>query len=153
MKKRLIQQVTNSIFEVMETMFFLTVEEQQKSDPPLQAQPVSEEIKACSIKFSGSFSGTIFLEIPMELLKTMTENFMGQDLSPLSEEYMEGTLKEALNMIAGNTLTQIDKTSYMGLGIPDITTITSPEDVDETAIFNTENGTITAHIKLNEPEQ
>lgn len=140
--------LTHSIFKVMETMFSLTVEEQKKTMVPLPAQPVQEGIQASSITFSGSFSGTIFLEIPLNLLKIMTENFLGQSLTHLSEAYMEGTLNEALNMIAGDALTQINATTQMGLGLPKIVPISSPDEVDKSIRFDTPYGTITAHIRL-----
>lgn len=147
MLNKLMPSLTHSILKVMETMFFLTVEEQKKAMAPFQSQPGQEKIQAASITFSGSFSGTIFLEIPLNLLKTMTENFLGQSLTSLSEAYMEGTLKEALNMIAGDALTQINATT--GLGLPKTVPVSSLDEVDKSIRFNTPHGTITAHIRLN----
>jgi len=138
--------LTHSIFKVMETMFSLPVEEQKKTIAPLQAQASIEGIKAACITFSGAFSGTIFLEISLNLLKTMTKTFLGQSVTHLSEAYMEETLKEALNMIAGDALTQINATT--GLGLPKIVPISSPDQVDKSIRFNTPYGTITAHIRL-----
>jgi len=146
MLNKLMPPLTHSIFKVMETMFSLTVEEQKKTMAPLQAKESQEGIQASSITFSGSFSGTIFLEIPLNLLKIMTENFLGQSLTHLSEDYMEGTLKEALNMIAGDALTQINANT--GLGLPEIIPVSSLGQVDQSIRFNTPYGTITAHIRL-----
>jgi len=146
---KLMPPLTHSIFKVMENMFSLTVEEQKKTmAPSLRAQASIEEIKASCITFSGAFSGTIFLEISLNLLKTMTNIFLDQSVTHLSEEYMEGTLKEALNMIAGDALTQINTTTQMGLGLPEIVQVSSSEKMDRSIIFNTPNGTITAHIRL-----
>lgn len=146
MKTTLMTQVTNSIFDVMETMFFMTLEEV----PPSQKRPAGgSDMVAASITFSGDFSGTIFLEIPSSLLATMTENFMGQDLESLSREYTEGTLKEALNMVAGNALTKIDATAYMGLGIPQIVPRPGPSQTDETVVLTSGQDMLMAHVKLN----
>ena len=93
MKTTLMTQVTNSIFEVMETMFFMTLGEVDASGGE---QRGASDTLAAAITFSGEFSGTIFLEVPESLLETMTENFMGQGMDDLSREYTEGTLKEAL---------------------------------------------------------
>jgi len=139
-------QVTNSIFEVMETMFFMTLEE---VDPSQGQGQRAKDTLASSITFSGEFSGTIFLEIPESLLETMTENFMGQGVDTRSREYTEGTLKEALNMVAGNALTRVDETVYMGLGIPEIVNAPGSGDVDDTVILTSGQGVIIAHVKLN----
>ncbi|MBU3951058.1 MAG: chemotaxis protein CheX [Proteobacteria bacterium] len=148
MRKKLMQQVIHSLFKVMETMFSPMAEKQKTTKVPSQAQPDPEEMKACRITFSGSFSGTIFLEISVNLLTAMTQNFPGRDPGHPSEELIEGLLKEALNIIAGDTLTQMDAASYTQLGLPEIVTSPCCDDMDETARFDTPNGSIAAHIKL-----
>ena len=147
MKTQLMTQVTNSIFDVMETMFFLTLEE-QNGDAALPPD-LPAELKTSAITFSGDFSGTIYLGIPDHLLRDMTENFLGQDINTLTEEHVDGTLKEALNMIAGSALTRVDNTAYMGLGIPQIVPAPGPDQVDETVFFNTARDTLIAQVKLN----
>ncbi len=150
MLNKLMPPLAHSIFKVMENMFSLTVEEQKKTMAlSLQTQASPEGIKASCITFSGAFSGTIFLEISLNLLKTMTNFFLGQSVTHPSEEYMEGTLKETLNIIAGDALTQINATTHMGLGLPEIVPVSSSDEVDKSIRFNTPNGTITAHIRLN----
>lgn len=148
MKKTLMTQVTNSIFEVMETMFFFIVEEKQDTGDNLMGLFEPSTLKACAIDFSGSVSGKIYLLIPSNVLSAMTVNFMGQDAD--SEELLEGTLKEALNMIAGSALTKVEKESYMGLGIPEIV---APADLipdAEFAAFDTEQGPIASFVVLKE---
>lgn len=147
MKKTLMTQVTNSIFEVMETMFYFMVEEKQEPGDDLMALLDLSTLKACSIDFSGTVSGKIFLLIPSNILSAMTVNFMGQEAD--SEELLEGTLKEALNMVAGSALTKVDKESYMGLGIPELV---DPADLDpgeEFSAFDTDQGVIASFIRLN----
>ena len=145
MKKQLMIQVVNSIFEVMETMFFLTLEEQNETSMDTLPDPAS--FKTSAITFSGDFSGTIFLQVTQSLLETMTENFLGQDKDTLSTDHVEGTLKEALNMVAGSALTRVDNTVYMGLGIPEI--VPGPGETDETAVLTSTQDLVLAHIKLN----
>lgn len=147
MKTTMMTQVTHSIFEVMETMFFMTLEKLKENPSPGRPKGSGEMITS-AISFSGAFSGTIYLEIPLPLLETMTQNFMGQDIDSLSREYTEGTLKEALNMIAGNALTRVDATTYMGLGIPEIVVNPDSNDVDDTVILSTDQDIMLAHIKL-----
>lgn len=142
MKTALMKQVTTAIFEVMETMFFMTLEEVKK---PVR---IPKNRVAAAISFSGKISGAIFLEIPAPLLETMTQNFMGQDMDDLSPEYTDGTLKEALNMIAGSALTKVDPEDYMGLGIPEIIPSPDRSAVDETVILTTSQDIMLAHVKL-----
>ncbi len=150
MKKNLIQTVTNSIFEVMETMFFFTVEEKKNMGQELSSVFDIQSLRACKITFSGDQSGAIFLMVPRIVLIPMTQNFMGEDGDQLSDELTDGTLKEALNMIAGSALTQLDKESYMGLGIPEMvdpeTLVLEPDAV----IFNTGQGVMASFVQLND---
>ncbi|MDD9302399.1 MAG: chemotaxis protein CheX [Desulfobacter sp.] len=106
-------------------------------------------MKTAAASFSGNFSGSIFLSIPPSLLNTMTENFMGQDISTLSEAHVDGTLKEALNMIAGNALTRVDNTSYMGLGIPEILSDPGQDNTDASVTLHTLDDILIARVKLN----
>ncbi len=145
MKIQLMTQVTNSIFEVMETMFFLTLEKTKA----LPETPSLDQPKTAAITFSGDFSGTIFLGIPEPLLRTMTENLMGQDIETLTPDHVDGTLKEALNMIAGSALTRVDDEAYMGLGIPEIVSPPNRDDIDETVVLDTSQDLLVAHVKLN----
>ncbi|MCG8637752.1 MAG: chemotaxis protein CheX [Desulfobacterales bacterium] len=146
MMTQMMTQVTNSIFEVMETMFFLTLEKQKQPVPDPMAL---DRIKTAAITFSGEFSGTIFLGIPEPLLRTMTENLMGEDIETLTPDHVDGTLKEALNMIAGSTLTRVDDKAYMGLGIPEVVSPPAPDDIDDTVILSTSQDLLVAHVKLN----
>ena len=115
-------------------------------ETPSSDQPL---MKTAAITFSGNFSGTIFLGIPEPLLRTMTENLMGEDIDTLTPEHVDGTLKEALNMIAGSALTRVDKTAYMGLGIPEIVSPPDSGDIDETVVLSTTQDLLVAHVKLN----
>ncbi len=150
MKKTLIHQVTSSIFDVMETMFFFTVEEKKDDTSDLPALLDPKIIRAGRITFSGSFSGAICLLTPFNVLEKMTRNFLGEDDGSLSEEQTDGTLKEALNMIAGNALTQMDKKSYMGLGIPEIIDPAAIKPDNPAVVFNTSDGMMAAIVQLDD---
>ncbi|WDP91158.1 MAG: chemotaxis protein CheX [Desulfobacter sp.] len=140
-------QVTNSIFEVMETMFYRTLDEMPDIDPD---NPPGDpgRFKTAAVTFSGEFSGTIFISIPDGLLRTMTADFLGQDMAGLTPDHVDGTLKEALNMVAGSTLTRVNETTYMGLGIPQIVATPVSADVDEAAVLNAVDDLIIARVKL-----
>ena len=116
----LMKMMTTSISEVMETMFFTPVEPQEARNLEACEFLKQANIQACTITFSGSFSGQLFIFVPASLLSILTENFMGEPEDTLTEEYLTGTLKETLNMIAGNTFSKIDPNASFGLGVPEI---------------------------------
>ncbi len=148
MKKTLMTQVMNSIFEVMETMFFFTTEENKEVPVNFSKVFDLETVKACQITFSGKQSGSIFLLIPMNVLQHITSNFLGQDSSTLNDDYLDGTLKEALNMIAGSALTKVDETSYMGLGIPDMVDASKITINDNAKMIDTPDGSIAFVVEM-----
>ena len=116
----LMRMMTTSISEVMETMFFTPVEPQKARSLEGCGFLKDSNIRACAITFSGSFAGQLFIFVPESLLSILTENFMGEPKDTLTEEYLVGTLKETLNMIAGNTFSKIDPNASFGLGIPEM---------------------------------
>ena len=119
MMKNLMTLMKASISEVLGTMFYLPVE--FREDLSLEKiEPIKKEIKTgCSLKVTGSLSATFQLFIPDPLLLNMTQNFMGEDPENCTEEYLNGTLKETLNMIVGNTLKSIDTKTPPDLDIPE----------------------------------
>lgn len=148
MKETLTGRVTDSIFEVMETMFYLTVEEDTRPVEDVSSLFDEKKLKACRITFSGKFSGAIYLLVGAKTLETMAAHFTGEDPDTMTDEHLDGALKEALNMIAGNALTKVDKQSYMGLGIPELVT---PSDIGPSGArvaFNTSAGKMAAVISL-----
>ena len=147
MKKTLIQTVTSSIFEVMETMFYFMVEEKTSAAQTVTELIGTEDVRACRITFSGKMSGAIFLIIPEKALSVMAQNFMGVDESSITTELTDGTLTEALNMVAGNALTKLDEESYMGLGIPEIIDATAISTSDNLAVFDTGKGLMMAFVE------
>ncbi len=148
MKKILMPKVTNSIFEVMETMFYFTVEEKKRTAPDVSVLTDVKNSRACKITFSGKQSGVMFLLIPQNVLDAMTRNFLGETEVHLSEEMTDGTLKEALNMIAGSALTQFDEESYMGLGIPEMVDPGTISFNDDAVVFNSEQGVIVSFVDI-----
>jgi CheY-specific phosphatase CheX len=119
MMKRLKKAMTDSISEVLETMFFLSneVSDGQQTDF-LASAP--ESMRICRIDFSGPISGSFFVYMPMALLKTLTENFLGQDQKGLLETHFIGTIQEITNMAAGNTFSKFDAQTPYDFSIPEI---------------------------------
>ena len=120
MKEPLKSAMMTSISEVLETMFFMSLE--IRDDEPWDNFFRLETGKndACRITFRGPISGAIKVFMPQKLLKVVTENFLGQDQDSLEASHLQGTLKEIINMIAGNTFSTFDQKAVFELGIPEI---------------------------------
>jgi Chemotaxis phosphatase CheX len=146
--KNLMTTVMTSISEVLETMFYLPVEFREALAVD-EIEAIKKGIKTgCELKVSGSFAGTFQLFIPNPLLLNMTQNFMGEDPEDCTKEYQEGTLKEALNMIIGNTLKSMDTETPPDLDIPEIIDI-SGMDTGSVIAIETIDGTMIMQVKLN----
>lgn len=146
--KNLMTLMKTSISEVLETMFYLPVEFRENL-PPETMELLKKNITiGCSLKTSGSFSATFQLFIPDPLLLDMTQNFMGEEAEHCTEEYQQGTLKETLNMIAGNALKSMDTDTPPDLDIPEIIKVS---DIGSGALIAIEgiDGTMIMQIKEN----
>ncbi len=119
MMKRLKQAMMDSISEVLETMFFLPNEISDGQQPDFMAAML-ESARICRIDFSGPISGFLFVCMPADLLKKITENFLGQAPETLLESHFIGTIQEIANMAAGNTFSKFDAQTSYELSIPEM---------------------------------
>nr|WP_320193574.1 chemotaxis protein CheX [uncultured Desulfobacter sp.] len=118
MKKALMTAMTNSISEVMETMFFMPVEigpETILNDSGIDLNTAL----ACRLTFTGDVCGHIDVISPEPLAAELASNFLGEDKSELTWEQQLGTLSEMLNMVCGNALKKIKCQAPYKLSIPE----------------------------------
>jgi CheY-specific phosphatase CheX len=121
MKKALKTAMMTSISEVLETMFFMTIEPSEVAEWADSVEDASEKKHFASrIKFSGPLSGFFVLSIPESILSTMAEMFMGVDAAEVTETHCTGIISEAINMIAGNTFSKLDDQAVFNLDIPSL---------------------------------
>lgn len=132
----LMTTMMNSISDVMETMFFMPVEFEEKLKTIKTIQDQGDPVCACRLKFSGDYSGAVYLTVPKTLLAEMTENFMGESEDHLKEEHLSGTLTETLNMICGSALGKVESNEPFALAIPEIVQL---KDIPETLEFHIVN--------------
>ena len=118
MQQALKKAMTVSISDVLETMFFMTIDINENSMPEAFAGESAEKLFISTIDFHGQLSGSFFLIIPESILRSMTETFMGMESCDVTESHLNGTVQETINMIAGNTFSTLDKTAVYDLGIP-----------------------------------
>jgi CheY-specific phosphatase CheX len=109
-----------SISEVLETMFFMSLDfDAQKTLKNIDI--IQNEITmACRLDFTGPFSGCFLLIIPEKLLAEMSQNFMGLEQVEIKQQHLEGTIKELTNMIAGNTFSTLNDQIEFNLSIPEL---------------------------------
>jgi CheY-specific phosphatase CheX len=140
MKGALKAAMTTSISEVLETMFFMTIEATEDSAwADLTDASCGEKLFASKIDFQGPLSGSFFLMVPENILSAMTEMFMGMEAGEVTETHLSGTISEAINMIAGNTFSKLDDQAVFNLEIPEfVETASLPsivQPLDKEAIF------------------
>lgn len=121
MKEALKTAMTTSISEVLETMFFMTIDLNEGAAIDTFLSDPGENPYISKIGFSGKVSGHFLLMIQDETLRNMTEGFMGLDAQAITEAHLVGTIQEAINMIAGNTFSNLDDQAVFELEIPEMT--------------------------------
>lgn len=115
----LTQAMKASISEVLEQMFFMTIDCQAQDGDSVDPQPVAGSIIA-GIGFNGSPSGTFILEIPEDLARAVTADFLGAAARDLSAAQVAATVLEMLNMLAGGTLSRFDRQALYDLQMPEL---------------------------------
>ena len=121
MKKTLKTAMITSISDVLETMFFITIEAtevNQWADLDIDVSGGTHYVS--KIDFSGPLTGFFILVVPQNILSDMTEFFMGIDAEEITEAQLSGTISEAINMIAGNAFSILDDQAVFNLEIPEL---------------------------------
>ena len=115
----LIEAMKTSISEVLETMFFCPVAFPETAKSAGWLPSDNSGIIATKQDFSGPISGSFFLVVPEKAALTLTAAFIGKDEESVSQDHVDETPKEIVNMIAGYTLTILDDLALFELGIPE----------------------------------
>ncbi len=112
--------MTDSISNVLETMFFLPLDISDTIRVNMLKTPANDAIIATRLGFSGPFKGHFGFFIPKKLAKSLTADFLGQDPNSISDDQTEETVKEIINMLAGDTLSSYDSQAVFDLQIPEL---------------------------------
>ncbi len=116
-KQALTTAMTASISEVLESMFFLPID--LVADTAVDtAAADGDPTVAARVDFSGPSTGCFLLRVPGELARTVASDFLGVDIAAVARDDIEGTIREMLNMLAGNTLSRYDPDTVFDLGVP-----------------------------------
>jgi len=121
MKEALKAAMTTSISEVLETMFFMTIEITEGTEWSDLTNPIHDGKRfASKINFHGPLSGSFFLIVPESILSAMAEMFMGMEAGEVTQTHLSGTISEAINIIAGDTFSKLDDQAVFDLEIPEL---------------------------------
>jgi CheY-specific phosphatase CheX len=149
MKETLKEAIITSISEVLETMFFMSLEFNEPSALTDYINQAQDKLEACYLDFKGKLSGRFLFIVPHGILSAMTQSFMGQDASQIDVSHREGTIKEIVNMIAGNTFRHFDDESVFNLAIPEIIDLNKAIQIkSESEEINLIIETIDGHMAL-----
>jgi CheY-specific phosphatase CheX len=154
MRETMTMKMKQAISNVLETMFFLPVQFIEDACPLKEWFPGDQVLIGATIRFTGPVSGSYFLLIPDDMAKEITINFLGFSKEEISDPQEKDTIKEALNMIGGYILSQIDKADEFQLGIPEIVpqnelNTAAYENLLENMVFiQTEDNHLAAGIRL-----
>ncbi len=118
--ERLESATKRSISEVLEKMFFLPVDFPERSEGAGPALSGSGKYMITRLRFKGPFAGHFLFVIPEELTPSLAAGFLGEDERQVTLEQRADTVKEIINMIAGNTFCILDDHALFNLEIPEM---------------------------------
>jgi CheY-specific phosphatase CheX len=82
--------------------------------------PGGDHVLAAKLNFSGPMSGDAIFCIPKKLALSITADFMGKNEEEISDHQIDGTVKEIINMVIGNTFSMYDPDVVFDLGVPEL---------------------------------
>ncbi len=131
MEKKMMTNLKQAISSVLETMFFLPVQVIDDGGVLDNWSQQNTKLWHVIVRFNGPVNGTFFLLAPVRLAREITANFLGLSEPEVESVQEADTIKEALNMIGGYVLSQIEKADEYQIGIPEIV---AAEETDFTAL-------------------
>lgn len=120
LKEMMMKSMEKAISKVLETMFFQPVHIHTGDCPLEEWFPENESLLGATLKFTGPFTGSSYLLIPVQAVKEMTANFLGLKEEEVDEEQDKDTVKETINMIFGYLLSLFDDEGAFKLDIPEL---------------------------------
>jgi CheY-specific phosphatase CheX len=120
MSGEMMKVMQQAISDVMNKMFFLPVQVNEKGLALREWFSNKLPLVGATINFTGPLSGYSYLLIPAGVAKEMTANFLGIAEKEINVKQEMDTVKEALNMITGHMLSQFDRKGDLRIGIPQL---------------------------------
>lgn len=120
MSGEMMKAMRQAISDVMNKMFFLPVQVNEKGPALREWFSNKLPLAGATINFTGPSSGFSYLLIPAGFAREMTANFLGIAEKGINVKQERDTVKEALNMITGHMLSQFDRKGDLRIGIPQL---------------------------------
>lgn len=120
MSVEMMEMMLQAISDVMNKMFFLPVQVNEKGLALQEWFSNKLPLVGAIINITGPLSGFSYLLIPAEVAREMTANFLGIAEKEINVKQERDTVKEALNMITGDMLSQFDRKGILRIGIPQL---------------------------------
>ena len=111
-----------SISNVLETMFFLTLEIDSVVSWGQYKSRLDDSFIVAKLGFSGPLSGFCRLFVPEKLAAEVTADFLGVGKTGLTNRQINGTVTEIINMLAGDTFSHFSPQALFDLTIPELIT-------------------------------
>ena len=127
----MMRTLRDTISNVLETMFFQPLQFVDENSPLSEWFSQGQELLGASLNLNGPSTGSLYLLIHVRCVNEMTANFLGLQEEEVDKEQRGDSLKEALNMIGGSTLSLVDEEGSFQLGIPEI--MDEKDGTDKTA--------------------
>ena len=128
MNRNLMTAMRASISEVMETMFFEPIEFSEETDVSVFFDENRKNLIVVNVKYQGPFSGDLCCFMPKDLALSLASNFLGKEISDVSNDQAGEVVKEIVNMTAGGIFSHYDKNAVFQIGIPEIIKKTDMDD-------------------------
>lgn len=159
MSEEMMTAMRQAISDVMNKMFFLPVQICEKKASLREWFSGKTPAIGAIVGFTGPLPGFSYLLIPAEIAREITANFLGISEKTANTKQEKDTVKEALNMITGLTLSQFDKKGAFKIGIPELIdenkmTAGLFDDFNKGAIFiETERSRMAGGIVMNQVDR
>ena len=119
-KKKLMMNLKVGISNVMETMFFEPVQIIEKNTTLQEWFSDGEPIIGATLGFSGPLTGSFYLLVPLTATDDIVGNFLGHCRKEIDYNQRTDTVKEALNMIGGESFSLFERNGEFKLAIPEL---------------------------------
>lgn len=102
--------------EVLETMFFLSVEREAGWEEVAHKEHLYAEMD-----FQGAAEGRLELAVSRDIAPVLAAGFLGKEEPELTQPEIEGVVCELANMLCGSVLSRLESQSLFQLGAPQMT--------------------------------
>jgi len=141
---RFTQLLSESVGEVLESMFFTGVFDEDASSKE------ERQLIAARLSFRGTPSGEFGIGTKPETVQKLSASFLGEDESSISESQSGEVLCELANMLCGSFLSRLEKNGRFDLSKPELQPAGTemPQDCAIRREFHSEEGSLQVWLAL-----